>query len=222
LAVVGVVVAASLLGSFKLLREGSRGLQAWSGAVGSALGAVEIAGETADPNLQPDAIRIPYLRAGPYLAAVDDLGSPALTPEQIAVRPEADRQAADVVLAVALGVDMRPEADGGDGRTPPQMEASVGGTVQFARSCVTLRPTDPSASIDLALPSNGIVVQTGSAPVEFRLRTFAQTFAPPSIGTIDPRSRRLLTIPARRGIRWHVRLTSEDALTACRRRGGSV
>lgn len=216
-AVLALFVAGSAIANFGPLQDGSRGLQGNASFIAAELGALELAGPSTDPAYRPDPLRAPDIKAGPYFDAVDDLGSPADRPDEIARRPEAERQAADAVLVQALPIALRPKPRPPNSGPRPHVEAVVSGRVTFRPACVTLSPTAAGAYIDVTMPSAGVAVTTtGEASVDARLRRFADTFPQAPLGTVPSRSTEFLRIPERPGVgAWHLRLTPTEPVRAC-------
>jgi hypothetical protein len=217
LAALGALALVFAVSNFGPLQDGSGGLQATAGLVAPAIGALELAGPATDPAYRPDPLRAPDIRAGVYFDAVKDLGSPADTPVEIARRLEPERQAADVVLAQALRLGLQPEARPPSPGLRPRVDAAASGTVAFRPGCVNLTPTAAGALIDMTVPSTGIAVTTlGDAPVEARIRRFADTFPQAPLGAVAPQSTAILRIPERPGVgAWHLRLTPKEPVRAC-------
>src|SRR5262249_13689523 len=91
------------------LREGRDFFRSQTVLTRSDLAAIEIAERTVEPSfaLTPEIGGTSFLNeieAGNYLTAVDEYGSPAYTPAELASAPEAGRVQADVVLVNALPV----------------------------------------------------------------------------------------------------------------------
>jgi hypothetical protein len=217
LALLGVLALAFSVSNFGPLQDGSGGLQATAGLVAPALGALELAGPSTDPAYRPDPLRAPDVSAALYFDAVKDLGSPADSPDEIARRGDPERQAADSVLAQALRLELRPQAASSSPGPRPRIDAASSGDVAFRPGCITLSPTAAGAFIDVTVPSTGVAVtNSGEAPVEARIRQFADTFPQGPLGTIAPRSTAILRIPERPGVgAWHLRLTPNEAVRAC-------
>jgi hypothetical protein len=227
LAVLGLVAAFAAAANFNVLKAGSSGLQETSRYVSAELGAVELAKSKVDPGFRPELVRAPQIYAGKYLAAVDELGSPADSPSEIDARPELVRQAADLVLARALGV--RPEAieappkPGAEPGAQPAVEQSVNGQVVAARpGCVAFRPAAEGAILDLRIPDKGLFVRaTPTATADARLRAFGHDYPGEAIGSITAGTTSVLAVsPATASHPWHVRLSAtgvspDDVLTAC-------
>jgi hypothetical protein len=216
LVVVGVVVAAAALANFGSLRDGSRYLQDWSRYLRAELGALELAGPATRSDFKPDPVRAPDITAGKYFAAIRDYGSPASSASEIARAGEAERQAADSVLLQALGASAFPGGSIAPG-APPIVEAASNGQAAARRGCVRFVPSGAGAALDLNVPAGGLVVDSGgTAPTELRLRSFATAF-PQQPFTSLPAGRHSLRLFARKGVRWHARLTATQPLTACSR-----
>jgi hypothetical protein len=217
LAILGVLALAFSVSNFGPLQDGSRGLQTTAGFVAPELGALELAGPSTDPQYRPDPGRAPDIFAGRYFDTVEDLGSPADRPDEIARRQEPERQAADAVLIAALAVSLQPAEKPSSPGSRPYIDAASSGEVTVRTGCVSLQPTAPGAALDVTVPPPGIGITTsGNAPVEVRVRQFASAFPESPLGTVGPHSVALLRFPARRGLGpWHVRLTPTEPVTAC-------
>ncbi len=214
--VIAVVLALSAIANFGALRDGSRSLRETSAYVAAELGALEVAGPDVDPNYRPDPTRAPDITAGRYFDAVEDYGSPADTPADIAARAEPYRQSADTVLIQALGIVPQPTTETGRG-TRPVVEAAVNGETTLRRSCVRFAPTGPGATLDVGVPPGGITVTTrGTAAVELRLRAFAASFPAAALAALPGRSTHRVAPPWRsEAPGWRLRLTPPDPVEAC-------
>lgn len=217
LALLGVLALAFSVSNFGPLQDGSSALQAESGVVAPELGALELAGPSTDPQYRPDPARTPDISAGAYFDTIEELGSPADRPDEIARRLEPERQAADAVLARALALSLKPAEKRPSPGTRPTIDAVAAGNVAVRPGCVTLQPTTPGAMLDVTSPAAGIAISTsGDASVEARVRQFASSFPEASLGTVGSRSVALLRFPPRRGLAsWHVRLTPIEPVTVC-------
>jgi len=162
------------------------------------------------------------MRAGDYFDAIDDHGSPAATPEEIAAAPEKARLEADAQLvrlhpeltdgaAVASGPRALPAVDGATGR------AATGGD----DGCIVFRPdavrsTLEPAALELTLPAGGVLVEAQRGPAAITLRRFAAGYAEDTqaqlagggVATISPRGDRL-------GRPWHLRIEPDGPVKAC-------
>lgn len=208
LAVVAVLVAAGVASNLHVLRGGERGLRASDESVRTALGSVEIAAPVVSPAFQPDPQNAPQVTAGPYLTAVRDLGSPALTPRQLLASSASTRADADAVLIRAEALTLRPGAP-----------AHVSG-------CVVLRPRLSGEGIleETLGPGRSLFIRSVSgrssgvsAPAHVYVRRIAPVFPPLPIGSITDGSSVTLAFSKDVGpaLPWHVRLVSPHALRAC-------
>jgi hypothetical protein len=116
-ALVAAGAVALVVAGFNLtpLREGRDFFRDQTTLTRADLGAIEIAQRTVDPAfaLPPEIAGTPFLNeitAGEYLLAVEEYGSPAYTPTELAAAPEVGRAQADVVLANALPLEIENEA----------------------------------------------------------------------------------------------------------------
>jgi hypothetical protein len=217
LALLGVLALAFSVSNFGPLQDGSLGLQTTAGFVAPELGALELAGPSTDPQYRPDPARAPDIFAGRYFDTIEELGSPADRPDEIAHRLEPERQAADAVLAQALGMSLEPVEKRPSPGGRPTIDAVVAGQVTIRPGCVTMQPTAPGAVLDGSGPPSGIAITTsGDASVEARVRQFASAFPEAPLGTVGPHSTSRLRFPARPGLGpWHVRLTPSEPVTVC-------
>jgi hypothetical protein len=217
LALLGVLALAFSVSNFGPLQDGAGGLQATSALVATELGALELAGPSTDPQYRPDPAQAPDISAGAYFDTIEELGSPADRPDEIARRLEPERQAADTVLAQALALSLEPAELRPPPGNRPIIDAVVAGEAVARPGCVTVQPTAPGATLDVTVPAAGIAITTsGDASVEARVRQFASSFPETPLGTVGPRSVALLRFPPRRGLgSWHVRLTPIEPVTAC-------
>lgn len=104
-----VVTAAAVGPNLVVLKDGSDILKPQSVLTRADGAALEIARRTVPPDFQldPEVAGTPSLvnvYAGEYLEAVDEYGSPAYTPAELAAAPEQGRSQADIVLAHALPI----------------------------------------------------------------------------------------------------------------------
>ncbi|MBI4935588.1 MAG: hypothetical protein HY828_17035 [Actinobacteria bacterium] len=197
-AALGVVMALltlSIWGNWALLIRGALGLRLDSAIVANELRAVEWARDTVADDFEPDHQRAPFLYAGQYLEAVDDLGSPAFPDDVVLAESEATRQLVDATSARALQVFDR-EWERSD---PP--------------AC-----TEQSGALDRELPVDTIVeVRAGDTPVELRVRRFAEFFPALTDATVAPGDRVTLLVPpddAPPG-QWHLQITAEGSYSVC-------
>jgi hypothetical protein len=215
-----LIALAAAVANFNDLRFGSAYLQDWSSYVAAELGALETAGHAA-ADYAPDPLRAPDIRAGLYFAAVRHFGSPADDPDEIARRPEPQREAADRVLIAALATTLRPgkvlQANG----AAPSLEAETGGTPARSGPCVALQGKTGSATLDVSPRGQEVAILATSAPAQVQVRRFADAFAAP-IGSVSAHSSALLPLGRQRAPEpWHVRVSSAGDVSVCGARTAS-
>lgn len=170
-AAIAAVFALGLLANLNALREGAAILRAHGEADSATVAALELQAERveADPELadeevyevagytpaDPYSSDMIYVTAGDYLRAADEFGSAGFAPAEIATAPEGAREMADRVL---LGV------------LDPQLAQPRAGVAPSGPGCSEVSSTP----VVLTIPPDGIVLQASSAPLEIRLRRFAQ------------------------------------------------
>ena len=162
---------------------------------------MEIARDTVDPGfvLTEDLAGTIYaaVEAGAYLEAADQFGSPADTPEEIAAAPEPAREAADRVVAAALGL-----------RVSPAEEPAAGGECRRA---------EPGAEGEAIAVGPGEVTVAGSPAtrVELRLRRFATGSFPIGAGTVDDGIVGIAIPPDRSSVPWQLQLSGRGPVDVC-------
>jgi hypothetical protein len=183
------------------LREGRDFFEKQTVLTRADLGAIEIAERTVEPSLRlpPEAAGTVFLNeieAGEYLRAVDEFGSPAYSPAELAAAPEDGRMHADLVLANALPLTIETEAD----------EAAAGGCVRVAGTVpLALRPG--TTTIELGPGGEGTL----------RLRRFADRGYPLNSGSLPAGSTTRLSVPRDRLQRpWRLLVEADRGAIVCR------
>jgi hypothetical protein len=159
------------------------------------LRAVEWARDTVAEDFEPDHVRSPFLFAGPYLAAIDDLGSPAMSDGEILASADDLRQLVDRTSVGALRVFDTPQVD------------------NHRATC-----DEDVRTTDLALaPGSVVTIQAGDEPVEIRLRRIADTYAKEPAHEVRSGSGFSFAISADTAptSAWHARLHSNAPFTVC-------
>jgi hypothetical protein len=147
--------------------------------------------------------------ASSYFSAVDALGSPAFSESELAASDEANRVAADQMLATAEGIKLGPIASGAD-----QGSRAAGRCrTVTARSGSQPLALGPGSYTLKARKLSGATVKSG-APVQ------AARFADqPSVnlGALEPRAAAALSIPPDKSNRgWRLYLPPASAVSVCR------
>lgn len=191
------------------LREGRDFLREQTTLTRADLAAIEISRRTVDPAFELTAeiagtSFLPEIRAGEYLTAVREHGSPAYTPAELASASEAGRAQADVVLANALPVTIEAGAGGVSAAAPGGRCATVGGGTVAAATSLPLRPG--VSRVELAPGEAGTI----------RLRRFARDGYPLET-EIAGDSTTVLRIPRDTVARpWRLQVEAAQRATVCR------
>jgi hypothetical protein len=199
------VVAAAVAANLVPLREGQKFLEDQTVLTRADTGAIEIAKRAVAPEflLIPEVAgtgALVNVDAGDYLEAVSEYGSPAYSPQELELAPEAGRAQADVALAkalpIALAVSHRLKTTAGAG-AKRCTELPEGGTVTLRPGLTTIRVA-PGPSASLAL------------------RRFAENGYPVRLGTVPGGSDNLLAIPPDGAKRpWRLQVQSSRRSRVC-------
>lgn len=201
LALAGVVVGFNL----EPLREGRDFFRTESRLAKADLGAIEIAARSVEPEfgLPPEISGTNFLneiQAGEYLLAVDEYGSPAYSPAELARAPEKDRAQADLVLANALPLGIETEA-----KPAP------------SGRCVAVKGVESGAALPLIVRPGTTTIELGGAPGTIRLRRFATAAYPLVTEGIAAGSTTRLYVPADESRRpWQLQVEAAQGATVCR------
>jgi len=189
------------------LREGRDFFRGQSVLTRSDLAAIEIARRTVDPAfaLAPEVAGTTFLNeieAGEYLQAVEEYGSPAYTPAELAGAAETGRAQADVVLVHAL---------------PVSIEIGAGGSPAPRSGCIEV-PAGAGADGDALPVGPGLTTVAfgagGSGAI--RLRRFARSGYPVAAEGIAAGSTARLDVPADGSARpWWLLVEAAGGATVC-------
>lgn len=219
--VISVLAAAAIVSNISFLSQSRTSYLQTSELERAGLGAVEIARDTVDPGfmLSPDlaGTGYVYVSADRYLPAVDDYGSPAYTPEELATAPEPARAAADRTLGAALRLTFTRGAGSPAASGPgPQ---PVGDTA--ARGDGPCALVDPSLGTPavLSLPLGGAELSSnGNGETSVSVRRFAADSFPITAGSLRGDDTGELAIPTDRSSRpWQIELTGSQPVRVCGR-----
>jgi hypothetical protein len=191
---VAVLVLAPLciLAGLSSLRSGAAQLRRNSTFLRAELAEVERLGaERVDPDFRPDPIRAPQISAGPYLAAVEALGSPL---------PDGPT-AADLDEAVLQEVD-RVARQAGKVVVPAR-----------GRSFVDCAPSTISEPTEVSVASGDVLGLTPSGRTEVRLRRTAATLPVAPVAVVDG-GREVVVQPPEGGRPWVVEVRPDPGTTA--------
>jgi hypothetical protein len=223
----GVALAASLLllvglGNLSVLQANVRGRTKLDNQVRVVLGAAEIIGRAGKANFRPDPPKVHYLKLGTYLAAVRQLGSPALTPSQIEGQTEANRQLADrtIIDGERIGLESPPTLAEA---TAPAVQGSEGVALttrpQAQSTCLSATPTTSGGSLETTVtPGHSLYLSPGGqGAVAVFARRLAASYPSEPLGVLPagdgPHG---LGFPVdASSLPWHVRLLVTTPLLVC-------
>jgi hypothetical protein len=179
---------------------GGRGIQ-----VKAELTALDLAQGRVAPSFQPEDASaqppVPSTHSGftaeQYFRTKAAYGSPALSPSELQTEPALDREVADVVLARALGLQLRPMPSmRRSAKAPrPRIVATDAKSRSTWPSCITLTPNGGPASSQVELPANGVALSTsGGGPVDLALGRFSAGYGY-ELHHLQPHGAALLFVP---------------------------
>jgi hypothetical protein len=208
LAAIGAVAVAAVVVNLSILADGRDILRVQAELTKADLGAIEIARLTVGPSfgLTPEIAGTRTLidiRAGEYLSAVDEYGSPAYSPSEFEEAPHYARRWADVVLSQALPLSTFTRRGSYD-------PAAV------AENCIAL-PAGDSRELPLSPGVTRIEISPGPS-VDFSLRRFSPRGYPVSAAGAPGDSVTLLEVPRDGAPRWpwYLRVEASQAARVCR------
>ena len=221
LAVLAVLLVGAVISNVGLLRDGERGLRAADDSVRASLTAVEVASRLVWPGFAPTPLSAPVITAGPYLAAVHDLGSPAYTVPALEAAPDKVRAVADSTLVGAEALGLFPISGQPSGSRRIVIEGSGGGRIAEMGTCRVLTPTSSLATIDVAVPAGGdLLLHAGNAaPAYIYLRRFASTYPARRFAVLSAGASGRLRFPTDRvpTVPWHVQVNATSPVELCLR-----
>lgn len=187
-ALTGVLMLGAAASANELESSGDT-LRAWSLPGKDAATAYDIAGTLVPKDWGGADQTQPWLRAGPYRAAVADYGpSPGYTREELPRLDPARQLGVDVALTRVHQMAVTPVAAGTrPAGTAPTVRATDGGHTEAAgRGCVRYVPGGEDAALDVEMPWNGILVRAGDAPAEVRIHRFSSLWPEEALGEAAP------------------------------------
>jgi len=219
LALIAIAVLGAIVSNIGVLRDGERGLRTADDSARASFTAVEVASRLVWPGFVPSPGDAPVVAAGPYLAAVHDLGSPAFTVAGLERAPEVIRAVGDFTLIGAEGFGLLPAAPHVTGSHVLDVEAHGGGRIVAMGACQELRPTVPLATIDVRVPVGSALLMhadpTGAAQIY--LRRFASVFPARRFAVLSPGTSGVLRFPVDRApaLPWQVQVNAEGPVELC-------
>jgi hypothetical protein len=217
----GLLLLGAIVGNIDLLRSGERGLRPIDQSVRASLAAVELAAPVVAPAFVAEPINAPQISAGPYLAAVRDLGSPALTLTELEHASETTREASDEVLQRAERLAAVPASRPVAGTGTVVSESVAGGRLRAAGPCVRLDPVGRVASLSLReLPGSTLYLLPAAGPAaNVYARRFGSLFTASVVGSVAGGSGAVIRLPDDRAPQrpWHLQLVTQRSTLVCAR-----
>lgn len=219
-AMAAVLLAAGAVASnLHQLRAGERGLRSNDINARSALSAVELAAPVVAPTFIADPSAAPQVPAGPYLAAVHDLGSPAYTLTELARASQPIRLHADATLIAAERLTVIPMSGSAHGTRPVTFDTVSFGHAVPRGLCAQIVPSSAEpASADLTVrPGTRLVLEApAGAQGSIQVRRLASLYTPSPVGAVRGGTSSI-AFPLDRapGLPWHVRLSVSKQLLVC-------
>jgi hypothetical protein len=224
----GAALAACLLlfiglGNLSVLRSNVRGRAKLDNQVRVVLGAAEVIGPAGRASFRPHPPKVGYLTLGPYLAAVHQLGSPALTPSQIETQPQAESQLADHTIIDGEQISL----EGPPALTeaiPPAVQSSEAVTLTTrsqaqGSTCLSVTPAASGGSIETAVaPGHSLYLSlSGQGSLAVYARRLSASYPQQPLGTLPAgEGPRGLGFPVdASSLPWHIRLVVTTPLLTC-------
>jgi hypothetical protein len=205
-----VVTALAIGPNLVVLKIGGDKLEQQALLTRSDTAAIEISRRTVDPNFEltpevTDTASLVNIYAGKYLAAVDEYGSPAYSPAELAAAPEEGRRAADIVLAKALPLSTVTR--------PGAYDASSG-----AENCTSLPVVGGAPTSEVRLSPGLTRIELAPGPdAAFTLRRFAVGEYPVSTEGAPGDSVTVLRIPRDFAPQpWYLHVDASQPARVCR------
>jgi hypothetical protein len=215
------VVALAVTSGVRSLDQAHTYLRTQTALSRADLGAIEIARRTVAPTFAPtEDIAGPVilpLTAGPYLAAVDALGSPADSPAELASAPGTIRAWADDVLGHALPVSLSStsSAPRPAGRAPSLRDGRSLGA-RRAGPCLEIPAGARRGTVFAPGAATTVIRLAPGSPAILQAQRFATGSYPFTVGSIDGGTQSVLEIPRDRWHRpWRVRLLANQRVSIC-------
>jgi hypothetical protein len=222
---IAVLLAAGLAGNVANLHEAAKFLRINSDENRAQLAALELVREHADPGLPVEPLTTApaptddmVVPTGDYLAAADELGSPAYSLDQVTGRSEQVREHADQQLVHSLQLAPRaePAPPAAAAAAGPSLEATDGAVVTGRGACRRIAPQLGGAGAIFALQPGGFTIEPGpGADPHLALRRFGEDFVAqlpaPAAGALS-----VVRIPGDGGTDpWHLAITVSAPVTVC-------
>jgi hypothetical protein len=219
LLVVGLAAAAAILSNVGALRDAGRLLRQDGVTTRADLAALDIGRPVMPAGYIAQGIPgYPFAQvpAAAYFTAAHDVGSPAVTPAQLAADPESARLTADSELIHIHRLTVLPAPSTVRLGPPPALVSASGGVVRVQGGCLVLAPNGLSGagtSLAVTLRPGGALVQSSAAST-VATRRFADQFQ--ALGTLAADARGLLLVAADASPRpWQLEVTGPGRAAVC-------
>jgi hypothetical protein len=208
LLICGAVAVAAIASNLVILKDGNNYLENQTVLTKANLGAMEIARQTIDPHFVPSPETsgtgsLVNVEAAKYFPAIDEFGSPAYTPSELAEAPAPGPYYADVILSEAL---------------PLTALTRPGGYAAGSADCVTLPAGSATPTSETRLAPGLTIIEVGPGPpAAISLRRFAQGEYPATAASAPGNSTTELNIPADIAPQpWYLHLEASQRARVCR------
>ena len=218
-AVVGVLTLAACLSNYAILEGGSQLLHNQAQYTEADLETMNLSRPIVSPGFVSNGFVFGYVTARVWFAAERDLGSPPLSPAQLAAAPEFARETADNQLVRIQQLALAPTASPHPGTGAPTVVSATGGLDSPQGGCVRFLPaavTAPGAThaLTVAIRSGGLLVRAGTAGATVAVSRFAAT--PTPLGSLAAGTAATLSFrPDLASVPWHVQVSSPGTFSLC-------
>jgi hypothetical protein len=189
------LVATAVVLNVRQLHDAERGLTGIDDSVRASLSASEIAAPVISPRFVMSPVQAPQITAGPYLAAIKALGSPAPSVRQLERSRGSMRSTADSVLVLAERIS----------------------SVAAPRGAMPCAPAPLRTTRSLSVRAGkSLLIETTSGPAKVYVRRFASVLSAP-IPPLSARHAALIHFPADRAptVPWTVVIAASSRPRAC-------
>lgn len=189
------LVATAVALNVRQLHAAERGLTGIDNSVRASLSASEIAAPVISPSFVMSPGQAPQITAGPYLAAIKALGSPAPSVRQLERSGGSMRSTADSVLVLAERIS----------------------SVVAPRGAIPCAPAPLLTTRSLSVRAGkSLLIETTSGPAKVYMRRFASVLSAP-IPPLPARHAALIHFPGDRAptVPWIVDIAGESRPRAC-------
>jgi hypothetical protein len=211
LAVVAMAIAVVNLGAF---RDAARDLRFQAQITRAQVTALDIGRPIVKQGFVVNSFY--GIDAGSYFSAEAAMGTPAVSPAELATGPEYQRKEADLQLVRIHQIAPQPRIGRPGLGAPPVMDSVSGGSVTQRGGCVAFSPAPEAAAGTLAVrvPAAGLLLTAEDGAAKLSVRRFGDEFQ--TLGSLAASSPATLRIaPDRADQPWHLQLAPTGRATVC-------